>query len=139
VAHGPHDKIDPAYTIRILPTAGFVDIIMRGFWSAEDQRRFDRDLRAMLPALPAAGCRIGEQVTLFDLTAFQVQGQDVIAGLTRMASDPAIGSRRVAVLLSSGLLKLQARRVAPGYGLFDCRETAMAWLAGASDGRSSAA
>jgi hypothetical protein len=45
-----------------------------------------------------------------------------------MAADPSIGSRRIAVLVSSTLSKLQTRRIAPGYGVFDDREEAMSWL-----------
>ena len=124
-----YEKVDTVFTIRIEPARKFVDIVMRGFWSAEDFERFNATLRQMLPNLRLGGCAVGDQVTIFDLSAYQVQGQDVLAGLAAMVNDPSIGSRKIAVVLSPGLLKMQARRVAPGYGLFDDRAGAMAWLA----------
>ena len=119
---------DPAFTIRIAPERNYVEIVMRGYWDDATMKRFDSELRRMLPALPAGGCRIGEQNTLFDTTAYAVQSQDVLAQLGTMASDPSIGSRRIAVLVSSVLNKLQTRRIAPGYGLFSDREAALQWL-----------
>ncbi len=119
---------DPSFSIRIDPPSKFVEIHMKGFWGEAEFARFNTTLRAMLPALPAGGCAIGEQVTLFDLTAYQVQSQAVFVSLAQMASDQEIGSRRIAIVLSSGLLKLQARRAAPGYEMFQERGSAMRWL-----------
>lgn len=119
---------DPAFTIRIDAPRKYVEIRLRGQWDEATARRFERELRAALPALPRGGCPIGAQNTLFDSTEYAVQSQDVSAVLAGMAGDPSIGSRRIAVLVSSALSKLQTRRVAPGYGVFDDRDAAMAWL-----------
>ena len=119
---------DSAFTIHLSAQDRFVEIRMRGFWDATTMRRFDRTLRRELPWLPQRGCPIGQQVTLFDLLDFSVQNQETLAALGAMAADPSIGSRRIAVLVGSTLLKQQARRTAPGYGLFGDRESAMAWL-----------
>jgi hypothetical protein len=119
---------DAAFTIRIEPARKFVEISLRGYWDDATMKRFDSELRRLLPALPAGGCMIGEQNTLFDTTAYAVQSQDVLAQLGIMAADPSIGSRRIAVLVSSTLNKLQTRRIAPDYGLFSDRDEAMRWL-----------
>ena len=119
---------DHDFTIRIEPARKFVEITMRGHWDEATIRRFGHELRNLSRALPAAGCRIGEQNTLFDTTGYAVQSQEVLAQLGALAADPSIGSRRIAVLLSSTLIKLQARRIAPGYGLFSDREAALHWL-----------
>jgi len=119
---------DPAFTIRISPARKFVEIIMFGHWDAATMRRFDSELRRLLPALPAGGCRIGDQSTLFDTTDYAVQSQDVLEQLGGMAADKSIGSRRIAVLVSKTLTKLQVRRIAPDYGLFSERDEAMRWL-----------
>jgi hypothetical protein len=119
---------DPAFTIQIDAARKYVEIGMLGLWDDDAAKRFERELRCLLPALPKGGCRIGEQNTLFDSTAYLVQSQDVTARLAGMAADPSIGSRRIAVLVSSTLSKLQTRRIAPGYGVFDDREEAMSWL-----------
>ncbi len=123
-----HHVHDPAFTIAITPADKLVEIVMIGFWDPATLERFNRQLRAALAVLPAGGCPLGRQVTLFDLTRYQVQHQQTLEGLAAMAADPTIGSRRIAVLLASALLRQQARRTAPGYGLFDDRDAAMAWL-----------
>ena len=119
---------DPAFTIRIDAPRKYVEISMVGLWDDATAQRFERELRGLLPALPQGGCPIGEQITLFDTTDFPVQPQDVSTRLAGMAADRSIGSRRIAVLVSSTLSKLQTRRIAPGYGVFDDREEAMRWL-----------
>ena len=119
---------DPSFTIRIDAPRKYVEICLLGLWDDATAKRFDRELRRLLPALSAGGCPIGEQNTLFDSTGYAVQAQDVSTRLAGMAADTSIGSRRIAVLVSSTLSKLQTRRVAPGYGVFDDRAEAMAWL-----------
>ena len=119
---------DAAFTIRLSAPDKFVEIRMLGVWGGETMQRFDATLRKALPWLGMRGCAIGQQTTLFDLLEFPVQNQETLAALARMAADPKIGSRRIAVLIGSALLKQQARRTAPGYGLFDNRQAAMAWL-----------
>lgn len=119
---------DSDFSIRIDPAHKYVEIIMVGYWDTPTLVRFDRELRRQLPALPAGGCGIGEQNTLFDTTGYAVQSQEVLAGLGGMVADSSIGSRRIAVLTASALNKIQTRRIAPGYGVFSDREEAMRWL-----------
>ena len=57
-----------------------------------------------------------------------MQPQEVPSQLGGMAADTSIGSRRIAVLVSKTLTKLQVRRIAPDYGLFSEWEEAMRWL-----------
>lgn len=123
----------PAYTIEIDSARRFVEIALIGLWDSATIASFDADLRRSLRVLPAAGCPIGQQLTIFDLTAFIVQVQDVATMFGGMAADPTIASRRIAVLVTAPLLKMQARRVAPGYGLFDDRAQALAWLFAPAD------
>ena len=119
---------DLAFTIRLSAPDKFVEIRMTGFWDGATMQRFDATLRTGLRWLALHGCTIGQQVTLFDLLEYPVQNQETLAALAGMAADPKIGSRRISVLIHSALLKQQARRTAPGYGLFDDRAAAMAWL-----------
>jgi hypothetical protein len=121
-----HD--DPDFTVLIEPERKYVEISMRGYWDDATMRGFERELRRLPPVLLAGGCRIGEQNTLFDTTDYAVQSQEVLAQLGAMVADPSIGSRRIAVLGSSMLGKLQTRRIAPGYGLFRDRAEALEWL-----------
>jgi hypothetical protein len=95
---------DPAFTIRIDAARKYVEIGMLGLWDDVIAKRFERELRCLLPALPKGGCRIGEQNTLFDSTAYLVQSQDVTARLAGMAADPSIGSRGDELAVRAGRL-----------------------------------
>lgn len=119
---------DPDFTIQVDPARKYVEIVMRGYWGDATMRRFAGELRRLPPILAAGGCKIGEQNTLFDTTGYAVQSQEVLAQLGMLAADPSIGSRRIAVLVSSALITLQTRRIAPGYGVFSDRDAALAWL-----------
>lgn len=119
---------DPSFTIRIDAPRKYVEICLLGLWDDSTATRFERELRYLLPALSRGGCPIGQQNTLFDSTGYPVQAQDVSAHLAGMVADKSIRSRRIAVLVSSTLSKLQTRRIAPSYAVFDDREEAMAWL-----------
>ncbi len=121
-------EADHAFRIIVDPAVKLVDITIQGFWTPADLARFDTVLRAMLVELSAAGCPMGNQLTLFDTTAYNVQSQDIAAGMAALAGDPTIASRKVAVVVVSALLKLQAHRAAPGYRTFDNHDAARAWL-----------
>lgn len=123
------EQSDPAFSISMDPARKFVRIIMRSFWTIADQERFAAILRAMLRTFGRQGCQIGTQVTLIDLRDFPAQSTDVLSRLAQMTADRSIGSRRIAILLSSQLLKMQARRTAPDYSLFEDEAAAMVWLA----------
>ncbi len=113
-----------AYHIAVDPLREWVDIKLIGLWDHDTIRRFEADLRRDLTRLPAIGC----QRTLFDLSDFVVQVPEVAAGFARLAADPGIASRRIAVIGPAPLLRMQARRVAPGYGFFGDRAEAVQWL-----------
>lgn len=128
VGHRPHRHDCSDFAIEIDPFRRYVELTLRGFWSVETCAGFDRRLRQMLPLLPLGGCAIGTQVTLFDLTDFPVQQQDSLTALGAMAADSSIGSRRIAIITHSQLVKRQAHRVAPTYGVFKDRASALGWL-----------
>ncbi len=120
---------DDAFTIRIDPLRKMLDIDLRGLWDAAIVIRFRQALATSLTRLPALGCSLGQQVSLFDMTRFAVQPRDVLPLLEQIASDPKVTSRRIAIIANSALLKMQAKRLAPNIALFDDREPALAWLA----------
>lgn len=120
---------DAAFTIRIDPVRKMLVIDLRGLWDEAIVLRFRQSLATSLTRLPALGCSLGQQVTLFDMTHFSVQPRDVLPLLEQIASDPGVTSRRIAIIANSTLLKMQAKRLAPNIALFEAREPALAWLA----------
>ncbi len=119
---------DAAFTIRIDPARKLLDIELRGLWDPAIVARFRDALATTLARLPTLGCTLGQQVTLFDMTPFAVQPRDVLPLLEQIAADPNVSSRRIAIIVNSTLLKMQARRLAPNVALFEDREPALAWL-----------
>ncbi|KQM22570.1 hypothetical protein ASE73_13730 [Sphingomonas sp. Leaf24] len=120
---------DAAFTIRIDPARKLLDIDLRGLWDPAIVVRFRDALATMLARLPALGCPLGQQVTLFDMTQFAVQPREVLPLLEQIAANPGVSSRRIAIVVNSTLLKMQAKRLAPNIALFEAREPALAWLA----------
>lgn len=106
---------------------------MRGFWDGAIVAQFERRLRANLTTLASYDGAIGEPRLLLDLTAFDVQTQDVLAALAAVARDGRLPASRIALVVSSSLLRLQSRRVAPDYAMFDTRDDALAYLGNAPD------
>ncbi len=121
-----HD--DTAFSIRFDTVQKLLDIEVRGHWDIATVARFGEAVAMMVSRLPSLGCSLGQQVTLFDMTGFAVQSQDVLPPLGRLAADPGITSRRIAIVAASVLLKMQAKRIAPHFPRFDDRTAAIEWL-----------
>ncbi len=121
---------DPAFVAGIDHAARRLDFSLVGHWDLPTVARFEAAIRAALMRLPHLGIRPGEQVALFDTTRFTVQSPDVLAALGRIASDPRVTSRRIALVLASALLRMQAKRAMPHLAFFDTRDAALDWLAG---------
>lgn len=109
-----------------------VHVELRGHWDAPLSERFEREFRQALKQLAAAGCRIGEQRMLVDLSAFGVQSQDANRMFEQLSTDPSIAPSKTAMVVESMLLKFQVQRVAPDYEIFTDRAAARAWLGEAS-------
>jgi hypothetical protein len=121
----------PEYSVAFDPAGRMVRIALRGHWDLDLSKRYVREFRDALRVMPAGGCPLGEQLVFVDLREFAVQSQDVLGVLGELSNDASIAPRRTAVVASSALLTMQARRVAPDYHLFADPQEAMAWLTAA--------
>ncbi|MEH3158735.1 MAG: hypothetical protein PGN08_07210 [Sphingomonas taxi] len=126
------DCSDP-FTIRIVSPLQLVEVTMRGFWDLETVALFERQLLADLTTLTSYGVVVGEPRLVIDLHTFDVQTLDVLNALAALGRDPLVVPFRIALFLSSSLLRLQLRRVTPQYALFDTRDEALAYVGGAFD------
>ncbi len=120
---------EPAFVAAIDRDARRLDFALIGHWNLPTVARFEAAIRRVVQHLPLLGIRPGTQVALFDTTRFTVQSGDVLAELGRIAGDPRVTSRRIALVLASALLRMQAKRAMPHLALFDERDEALAWLA----------
>ncbi len=121
---------EAAFTAAIDRAARRLEFTLFGHWDLPTVARFRDAIQASVARLPALGIRPGEQVALFDTGGFAVQSANVLAELGNIAADRGVTSRRIALVLASALLTMQARRAMPQIALFNDRAEAVAWLAG---------
>jgi len=119
---------DPAFRGDITSAPWMLDFALFGHWDLGTVQRFGMALRDAVTRLPTLGVRPGEQVALFDVTGFAVQSPDVLAAIGEIADRSRTTSRKIALVRSSALLSMQARRALPHVPMFDSREEALAWL-----------
>ncbi|PCG09396.1 hypothetical protein COA17_05750 [Sphingomonas ginsenosidimutans] len=117
-----------AYSINVDPSRHLVDIAVRGLWTVETVSRYRTDIAQVIGTLRAHGCAVGQHLTLLDITGFIVQVQEVTALLAGMAAEPEFATRCAAIVVEAPLLRMQARRVLPHYGVFAERGPALEWL-----------
>ncbi|WP_339347770.1 hypothetical protein [uncultured Sphingomonas sp.] len=119
-----------AYSINVDPSRHLVDIAVRGLWTVETVARYRTDIAQALGTLRRHGCAARQHLTLLDISGFIVQVQKVTALLAGMAAEPEFATRRAAIVVEAPLLRMQARRVLPHYGVFAERGPALEWLLG---------
>ncbi len=119
---------DPAFRGAITAAPWMLDFALFGHWDLGTVQRFGAAIRDAVTRLPALGVRPGEQVALFDITGFAVQSPDVLAAIGDIADRSRTTSRKIALVRSSALLSMQAKRALPHLPMFDSREEALAWL-----------
>ena len=123
----------PAFSIGFDRETQLMSISLRGFWVADDQLAYERELRRCLSLLPANGCRVGQQRMLVDITDHSVQSASALEFFARITSDRVISGRKSALIVSSALVKMQATRIAPRYRIFQDRDEASRWLISEDD------
>ncbi|MEN3747154.1 hypothetical protein TPR58_08240 [Sphingomonas sp. HF-S3] len=109
----------------------FVDVRLSGLVTPEDAGWIGEEVRAAIRSL---GDKVGRHVTLYDASGVQVVPPATVELLKQTFDNPqvrALWARKVAFVTNTALARLQAQRlreVRPDLGLFDDRETAIAWL-----------
>lgn len=119
---------EDAFSVRADAARKLLDIELRGFWDLGTIDRFAGAVAMALQTLKSAGCRPGEQVSLVDNAQLNIQSQDVVHRFEELIESRLNTSRRTAVIVSSALLKMQAKRVGPSHQIFEDRDTALRWL-----------
>ncbi|MDG2533194.1 STAS/SEC14 domain-containing protein [Sphingomonas sp. HITSZ_GF] len=108
-----------------------LDLRIGGLVSPEDAAWIGEELRAAIRAL---GPDVGKHVTLYDASAVHVVPQETVELIKHTLDNPAVRqlwARKVAFVVHTALARLQVQRlreVRADIGVFDDRETAIAWL-----------
>lgn len=116
------------YTIAVDERRRLVEVTISGFWTTEIFGSYARDLQAAVATLPPGG---DGHVTLADVSDAAIQPQHVIDAWQSFINRAAHPSRRIALVTSSALPRLQAKRISgsnPFVQVFDTRDAAERWL-----------
>lgn len=120
-----------SYSISIDRGHNLIDVRISGMLMPEDVQWIGEDIRGAVRSLGDGAAR---HVTLYDLTALHVAPAASVEMIKNTFSNPVVRaqwSRKLAVVATTALLRLQARRVQearPDLRMFDTREVALAWL-----------
>lgn len=124
----PHNV---SHSIQVDLERKLVDLRIGGLISPEDAAWIGEELRAAIRAL---GPDVGKHVTLYDGSGVPVVPQETVELIKNTLDNPAvraIWARKVAFVVSTALARMQAQRlreVRADIGIFDDRESAIAWL-----------
>lgn len=119
---------DPTYMIEADAPGEFLRLTLTGYWNPEITARFAADVAATLARMLATGTRRGHLRTLIDMRQKHLLPQNVAADFAQMVR-PESPSRRIAMLVSGAVHRLQAKRMCDDRRrVFDSEEAALAWL-----------
>lgn len=125
---------EPTYTIDADARGEFLRLTLKGDWNAGITERFAAEVAVTLRRMLATGTRHGQLRTLMDMRQKNILPQNVAVEFARMVR-PDSPSRKVALLVSGALHRMQAKRIGDArYAVFETEEAALAWLYVPEDG-----
>lgn len=110
------------------PDQGIMQVDVVGSWTVDEARRYGAEAG---PQFARARAHAGRLRLLLNLLHNEILGQDIIVPLTSAGMRHARGDDRMALVVSSMLMKLQMRRMfsESGAPIFSTIAEADAWLA----------
>lgn len=99
----------PWFTIKTTPALNLVSMKMGGFF---DQDSIDQFEAARDAAHRELTCGPNEHLTLCDMREMMIQSQEAIVGFQRVLNNPATYSKRIAIVVSQTLARMQVERAA---------------------------
>jgi hypothetical protein len=99
----------PTYSFEVNPVLSLVTCHMAGFYEPADVVKFAaaRDL-----AHQQLRCGPNQHLTLIDIREMQIQSQESVAAFEKVLHSPAYYSRRIAIVVTKSLAKMQVQRAA---------------------------
>jgi hypothetical protein len=120
-----------SHSIQVDHRRKLVDVHINGILMPEDVAWVGEEIREAVRSLGGAA---GQHVTLYDLTGLQVAPAAAVDMIKETFANPVVRnlwSRKLAVVASTALIRMQAHRVRearPDLVVFDNREAALEWL-----------
>ena len=100
--------MSPRFEITIDRQRGLLKIVLGGFFGIQDVAEY---VDAKSIAIRRLGCKPNQHLTLCDVTACNLQAQEVVKAFKATLDDPRHMSRRLAVVVGDALARMQVRRI----------------------------
>lgn len=120
--------MQPKFSFAVIPELDLVTIEMSGFFQPADVRKFEE---ARDDAHRQLICGPNRHRTLVDMREMLIQSQDSVAEFQRVLSNPSTRSRKLAIVVSKTLARMQIQRAAEQRDVkyfADGTEEARTWL-----------
>lgn len=117
------------FKVQVDVARGLFETAISGFWSLGDVDAFGRAVAAA--ARQVADATRAAPVSVCDYREAGTQSREVAAALEELVRDPPVRSRRIAIIATKPLAKIQARRLVatrPEFRFFDTPEAGRAWV-----------
>ncbi|MBJ6122250.1 hypothetical protein [Sphingomonas mollis] len=120
--------IAPTYVIEPDAANEFLRLTLTGDWDVVIAQRFTTDVTRTLREMIGQGARPGHLRTLIDMRRKNLLPQNAAAEFAKMVR-PDSPSKRIAMLVSGAIHRLQAKRMSSEWHrIFESEEAAMTWL-----------
>jgi hypothetical protein len=121
------DKSNAKFSVRTVAEQYYMEVNLSGFFSEPDMVKFLQALDVERRKL-GSNCS-GKRRSLYDLSEFRLQTQNIVDMFFKLASDPTRRPDRLAIYVGDAAVKMQAsRRLPPNAQLFDNVADARKWL-----------
>ena len=119
--------MDGWFDIKLDRDDGMMRLTMGGFFEGDAIQRMGA---AIVEAVATLGLPPNQHLTLCDITAMNIQTQDMVTMFAAMVANPATRSRRLAFVAAATLARYQAKRLTdrPDVAFFADTPTALDWL-----------
>ena len=121
-------ELTPTYSVSVDAERRELHFATSGLFDKSTMRAFNEEIaRAVSPIL----AQKRRMRALGDLTGYVVQTREISSKMAEtLAAAEAVGIERVAIIMTSALVRMQYQRISEGRNvkIFDNREDALAWL-----------
>jgi hypothetical protein len=104
-------KMSSSFSVVAEPMLDLVRIDLSGFFQPADITAFQA---ARNDAHRQLKCKANQHLTLVNITGMQIQSQETVEAFRALLMDPTYTSKRIAIVVSKTLARMQIERAAAG-------------------------